>query len=282
MRFVHISFAFGLLLLLVDAFWRMPCDNYNGTYRLDPIMSPGQLSAHAHTLHGGSGFTWNATTDSLLQSTATTCGVAQDKSAYWAPPLVFQHEDGTIEGVPQVGGTDIYYNLQNLTAEENITAFPHGFRMIAGNNYQRNFTWPIPDPDESVILQNATLLSQFALQQRAVGFNCLHYNAADNEPSFYRHFLPEKSFIDANCYSGLRLELLFPGCWDGHSLDSPDHKSHMAYANNAMGTGPCPDDHPVRVPTLSFETIYATSEFQNKTGRFLLANGDPTGTYTLR
>ena len=30
--------------------------------------------------------------------------------------------------------------------------------------------------------------------------------------------------------SFLRLHIRFPECWDGRRLDSPDHKSHMAYA----------------------------------------------------
>jgi uncharacterized protein DUF1996 len=50
-----------------------------------------------------------------------------------------------------------------------------------------------------------------------------------------------------NCgSSSLRLHVIFPECWDGKSLDSPDHKSHMAYAAN----GVCPKSHPVAVPQL--------------------------------
>jgi hypothetical protein len=34
----------------------------------------------------------------------TSCGVTQDKSAYWTPPLYFQYENGSTEMVPNVGG----------------------------------------------------------------------------------------------------------------------------------------------------------------------------------
>lgn len=44
----------------------------------------------------------------------------------------------------------------------------------------------------------------------------------------------------------LRLHVVFPECWDGTRVDSPDHKSHMAYAS----TGACPADHPVALPQL--------------------------------
>ncbi|GAA3767753.1 DUF1996 domain-containing protein [Micromonospora maritima] len=45
----------------------------------------------------------------------------------------------------------------------------------------------------------------------------------------------------------------FPECWDGVRLDSPDHRSHLAYADR----GDCPR-HPVAVPgiTLSVNVEY--------------------------
>jgi hypothetical protein len=38
-----------------DAFWRMECRGRTGLARLDPLISPGTISDHAHTVHGGSG-----------------------------------------------------------------------------------------------------------------------------------------------------------------------------------------------------------------------------------
>lgn len=50
----------------------------------------------------------NTTYDDLAKCTGaqdcTTCNVVEDKSAYWTPPLYFQHDDGTVEMVPNVGG----------------------------------------------------------------------------------------------------------------------------------------------------------------------------------
>ena len=54
--------------------------------------------------------------------------------------------------------------------------------------------------------------------------------------------------------SFLRLHVRFPNCWDGGSLDSADHKSHMAYA---MGRG-CPSTHPVSVPAITQIYRYPT------------------------
>jgi Domain of unknown function (DUF1996) len=56
---------------------------------------------------------------------------------------------------------------------------------------------------------------------------------------------------------GRTMELLieFPDCWDGTSLDSADHKSHMSYSRGRD----CPATHPVLVPQLSFRVRYGVS-----------------------
>lgn len=42
-----------LFLSGVAAFWRMPCRSQTGVGRLDPIMDPGVIADHVHTIHGG-------------------------------------------------------------------------------------------------------------------------------------------------------------------------------------------------------------------------------------
>lgn len=37
----------------VSAFWRLPCPHQIGLARVDPLLAPGAISAHAHTIHGG-------------------------------------------------------------------------------------------------------------------------------------------------------------------------------------------------------------------------------------
>lgn len=46
----------------------------------------------------------------------------------------------------------------------------------------------------------------------------------------------------------LTYHLVFPQCWDGKHLDSPDHKAHVA----DPVSGACPTTHPVPLPHLSF------------------------------
>lgn len=37
------------------AFWRMECPGRVGLARMDPIVDPGEVSAHVHAIHGSGG-----------------------------------------------------------------------------------------------------------------------------------------------------------------------------------------------------------------------------------
>lgn len=55
-------------------------------------------------------------------------------------------------------------------------------------------------------------------------------------------------------------------CWDGKNLDSPDHQSHMYNTMNRDGFSnapPCPASHPIRVPQLTYETVWDTTKFNS-------------------
>jgi hypothetical protein len=192
---------------------------------------------------------------------------------------MFEHLDGTFEPVPEIGPMLAYYEfLPRNSPPNHIKAFPPGFKMLSGDSRRRNFTLPMPVPEKS--LWAASDKTQSALAEKALGFNCLHYGSP-NEGAVKRHALPDKGFIDANCYSGLRLELAFPSCWNGKDHDSPDHKSHVAYSSLVID-GDCPAGFETRVPLLFFETIYDTPRFKRIPGRFVLGNGDPTGEFFLQ
>lgn len=38
-----------------SAFWRLQCEGILGVGRLDPIINPGDISGHVHTIKGGNG-----------------------------------------------------------------------------------------------------------------------------------------------------------------------------------------------------------------------------------
>lgn len=156
--------------------------------------------------------------------------------------------------------------------------------MIAGDSLRRNYSikgtndvlkaFTEPDPEKSLWGQLGQT-SQIDLAQRAVGFNCLNY-AIPPEGSLYRHYLPPKEYLDAHCANGVRIEMMFPSCWNGKDLDSSNHKSHVAYPDLVIN-GNCPDDYPVRFPGLFYETIWETDVFAGKPGQFVMSNGDTQG-----
>ncbi len=75
-----------------------------------------------------------------------------------------------------------------------------------------------------------------------------------------------KDFPKSPCGGGWRVTVTFPSCWDGKTLDSPDHKTHIAYP--ASGTfesgGACPSTHPVKIPQIMYEIMFSTQAFADK------------------
>jgi len=65
------------------------------------------------------------------------------------------------------------------------------------------------------------------------------------------------------CPDGIRGSITFPSCWDGKNLDSPDHRSHMAYSPGGavLANAKCPATHPIRVPQLMYEMQWDTKPF---------------------
>lgn len=112
-----------------------------------------------------------------------------------------QSGDGLPEGKSTLSGQKSYYlQRRGVNNDDLLTAFPTGFRMLAGDPFKRNFT------------------GDFAA--KAVSFACLGANQ------------PETNYLPPyNCPGGMRAQIFFPQCWDGQNLDTPDHKSHVAYPN---------------------------------------------------
>ena len=52
---IAIVTALALYIINVLAFWRLECEGSIGLARLDPLMSPGSVGDHVHSIKGGSG-----------------------------------------------------------------------------------------------------------------------------------------------------------------------------------------------------------------------------------
>jgi len=225
--------------------------------RADPIVNPGLPGGHVHSIVGGNAFQRKMGPKDALLANSTTCNKALDHSNYWVPQLYHQRGDGMFEMVP-FSGNAVYYQLRacNYVAgakscpqkpELNPNpplAFPDGFRMVAGDPARRTY-------------------NQSDFPHRAVSIVC--FGAGGDF-----HGVP-----DHKC-DQWRSQVYFPSCWDGINLDSPDHKSHVAYpAYGDYNGGVCPESHPVDMFSLFFEFYFSTGLFPDL--KFAFANGDATG-----
>ncbi|KAK2807899.1 hypothetical protein FQN50_005141 [Emmonsiellopsis sp. PD_5] len=218
--------------------------------RTDPLVQPGENpSVHLHQIIGGNSF--NITMepveyDPATQSTCTSCSFPQDKSNYWTAVLFFKRADGKYKRVPQIansglhnnGGMDVYYIPSGT-----VTSFPRGFRMLAGD---------------------AMASTAPPTAQGNICFRC--WNAPDENTFVGGAPCTGSDSIDIpssrDCYM-LRQTIIFPACWDGVNIDSPNHQDHVAYSGvGATGGGACPGTHPVKVPQVMYEIMWDLREFQ--------------------
>ncbi|KAI9880513.1 MAG: hypothetical protein M1830_002553 [Pleopsidium flavum] len=249
------TLALGLLSTLAapaTAFWRLPCKVPIVTERADPVISPGKVSSHAHTIMGGNGFGFTMDYAQARASSCSSCTVTKDMSNYWVPTLYLKAKNGSFISVKQNGGATVYYEQRVGHDGEPLLAFPEGFRMVAGNPSARSYTG--------------------AIDAQAITYACLNY---DGPPT------PETNgFPTTNCPSGLRAQVYFPSCWDGVNLDSPDHKSHVAYPA-LYNNGACPGSHPKHLISIFYEVIWNTGDLANEwhgnAQPFVWSMGDPTG-----
>lgn len=224
--------------------------------RLDPLVNPGLTpSAHLHQIVGGNSFTASmdpATHDLVTKSSCTSCTFTEDFSNYWTAVLYFRARNGTYKRVRQLpneglkgnGGITVYY-IPPLGTNK-TTAFKPGFRMLVGDAALRG-----PAPADRVDPKICHRCMPKTGDNR--NLNC-------DPPDSVT--LPKKF-----CPGGIRSVITFPTCWDGVNLDSPDHKSHVAYPIKGSITdrfdydgGICPDSHPVKVPQVMYEVIWDVSK----------------------
>jgi hypothetical protein len=79
------------------------------TCRADPIVSPGSVSAHVHTIMGASNFALNVTGEELRESSCTTAMPKGDLSAYWFPTLYFQDPETKLLEQVKMFYMNVYY-----------------------------------------------------------------------------------------------------------------------------------------------------------------------------
>ncbi|HEX2542201.1 MAG TPA: DUF1996 domain-containing protein [Caldimonas sp.] len=200
----------------------------------DPIVYPGRPgAAHHHTFFGNTAIDAFTTTENIRSKGNATCrGGTVNMSAYWVPSMIDTTTNRPLAPVSLL----IYYKTGQwpyMNDNSVMRPLPKGLKMIAG------------DPSRSTPGQG-----QFQCFMPAVG----QTRNGTGGPSI------------PTCMPGdtVRTHINFPQCWDGVNLDSPDHKSHMAFPENFWTGNPykqwrCPLSHPVVLPLITFIVDYAVT-----------------------
>jgi len=209
----------------------------------DPIVYPGRPHrSHDHTFVGN--VSTNAfSTVASLRKAGTSCSRPGDTAAYWAPTLY-------VDGTPRAPDAATIYYRRLTTAP--VQPFPPGLRMIAGNSHA------VTPQSSAVTYWGCAVLKE--------SFYGPLRRARPSPPAAYSSGIPACS-----SYASLQLEVAFPDCWNGKTLDSGNHKSHMAYSSG----GRCPAGHPVPVPALTL--VYTYPPGIDNADAFLASGGQFSG-----
>lgn len=209
----------------------------------DPIVYPGQPGkSHLHQFFGNTAANANSTYPSLRTTGESTCENILNRSAYWIPAMM--------NGKGKVVRPDyvtIYYKRRPASDPECLHMslkgcrnLPRGLRYIFGYNMTTN------QPGSDFF------------------FNC------DGPTATPGHY-PDIVAAAKACPVGNRIGVIIggPECWDGQNLDSPDHRSHMAYPSYGWwGYEKCPDTHPYVIPAFTLGAWYTVDADLDRSGNW--------------
>ena len=219
--------------------------------RDDPIVYPGQPGkSHLHQFFGNTGTNANSTYQSLRTTGGSTCtrstDVSPQRSAYWMPAML----DGA-GNVVKPDWINTYYKRAPasdprcaVTTDPAVTGkcieIPNGLRFILGYNMATGTGGPT---------------DMNSLDSWAMGFDCVTSDFNGTSYTGIKHTITD-IIATGKCpiNAWLRVYLTFPACWDGKNLDTPDHRSHMAFGTNVG----CPADHPYAIPEIAIQAFFRT------------------------
>lgn len=204
----------------------------------DPIQKPGQASqAPLHVFFGNTTTNASSTYQSLRSNGDGTCfGGPLNRSAFYLPSMM--------NGAGQVVLPDFLDVLYN--GDATTRAFPRGLRMVFGFNEAK--------PTEYWHIDDAKYFWGFGANGENMGAKAswgeiLRFQTLDSAKY--------PAWAWKNSGYGISIRLISPSCWNGTSLDSADHRSHMAYKlKDSSGALVCPSTHPVNVPEVVLTAYY--------------------------
>ena len=202
---------------------------------IDPIT---RSASHNHEFYGSRAISLNATYQDLRNG-SSACATPPhsgdepgDTASYWAPTL---YVSGARLAVPK---STFYYTAGDKSVP--LRTWPARLKVLAGN--------PRATSPQST--------------------SVVYWGCGSGSSVSKVNAPPQCRPGD----KGLTAHVIFPDCWNGRDVTSPDHKSHMAYSKE----GRCPSGHPVSLPRL-IARFQWTNRYPNP-ANVTLSSGRP---YTL-
>lgn len=210
---------------------------------IDPVAFHGLTDpTHLHLFFCGINLTKDSTYESIRANPSSNCSDPQyplNPSGYWVPIFTMGNEAIRPEYIT------VYYKRCSLLPNSKClktnaqymgipTGLPNGIVLITGWDPQK------PNGADGIA------------------------NNADDSPgaTFYctggtgQHYYNLNDVFRSGCKAGDLLvnDIIFPDCWDGKNLDSPNHRDHVVRASyGSWGYPKCPADHPYVIPTVQFK-----------------------------
>ena len=227
---------------VVGAF-RFQCGPSHLAYA-DPIVSPNKEAAHLHVLFGNTKADENSTYASLRSSGESTCRNEANRSAYWVPAVIGRdRSDHEVVIMPTY--FNIYYKRRPKSdpywAETGVTPMeiPRGLRYVFGGPTGANASSDDQvKPTFKCVPIDKRPMPKAGRDQQAME----RVLAVCNRPG-------DQVFISISS----------PSCWNGKSLDSADHRSHMGKKIRDKSTNwksQCnPKTHPYEIARFTLTTV---------------------------
>ena len=214
----------------------------------DPIVYPGQPGrAHLHQFFGNTSANAHSTYASLRTTGESTCNNRLNRSAYWMPAMM--NGKGKVVRPDYIS---IYYKRRPISDPKCNPA--------SGDPQVQGICVDLPRGLKYVF--GADMANMSAPKTGSGYFNC------DGPGAVSGHF---STIVEAakGCPIGARLGAIInaPECWDGKNLDSPDHRSHVAYPGYGdWGYLKCPTTHPYAIPAFTMGAWYTTDADLDRSG----------------
>lgn len=218
--------------------FRFICGGDGALAKDDPVVYFNQPGAsHLHQVWGNAKFDASTTPADLANNAATNCNATSyslNRSSYWMPALI--HEGGDVIKPDSVL---VYYKRKTASSSYCNPSSPKFIGTCVGIPSQIRFIfgWNASRPTAAV--QGASWICS---------------------PGDGKHYANLDDLFNSGCSAGADMfaNTVAPNCWDGKHLDTPDHRSHMAYADYSRGDGyaHCPATHPYLIPQEENKAAY--------------------------